>query len=95
MKFYAVLFFFVLTGCSREQAIEINASVAKSYLQSSRDNNIKNWQARVATTPACAEFKYRFKTAGNRYDDSANGMYMNDMGTIWEATKAAGCAAPV
>ena len=96
MKIYTVLLFMlVLAGCSREQTNEITASVAKSYLASTRDNNIKNWQARVASTPACAEFKDRFKTAGNRYDNSANGMYVNDMDAIWKATKTAGCAAPV
>jgi len=40
-------------------------------------------------------FKERFKTAGERYDNAANGAFANDMSTVWEATKVAGCAASV
>jgi len=67
-------------------------AVSKPYLQDNRDNIIKNWQSKVSAAPACAEFKNRFKAAGERYDNAANGAFMGDMSKIWEATKAAGCA---
>lgn len=90
-----VLLLFVLFGCSREQVASASANAAKSYNESYRDNVIKNWQARVSTAPACIEFKNRFQAAGSRYDSAANGAFMNDMTTIWDATKAVGCSAPV
>lgn len=95
MKAVALLALCILASCSREQTAAVSGSVTKTYLESSRDNTIKNWQAKVASTPACAEFKNRFQASGRRYDNAANGGFANDMLKIWEATKRAGCAAPV
>lgn len=95
MKAVALLALCVLASCSREQTTAISGSVTKTYLESSRDNIIKNWQAKVASTSACAEFKVRFQAAGSRYGNAVNGGFANDMLKIWEATKRAGCAAPV
>lgn len=95
MKIAALLTLCILASCSREQTAAISNSVTKTYLESSRDNIIKNWQAKVASTPACAEFKIRFQASGSRYDNAVNGGFANDMLKIWEATKHAGCAAPV
>ncbi len=85
----------VLLGCSREQVASASSAAAKSYNESYRDNVIKSWQARVSNAPACAEFKNRFKASGERYDNAVNGLFMQDMFKIWDATKAAGCNAPV
>lgn len=85
----------VMFGCSREQVASASSTAAKSYNESYRDNVIKNWQARVSPAPTCVEFKNRFKTAGERYDNAANGMFMQDVLKIWDATKAAGCNAPI
>jgi hypothetical protein len=85
----------VLLGCSREQVSSASGAAAKSYNETYRDNVIMNWQARVSTAPACMEFKNRFVTAGERYDNAANGSFAQDMIKIWDATKAAGCNAPV
>lgn len=96
MKTIAVLIVFcILTGCSREQLVSIGNSVGKSYNESNRDHIIEGLQAKVASTPACAEFKGRFKTAADHYGDAANGAFMQDMQKVWDATKAAGCASPV
>ncbi len=95
MKIFALFFLLVLAGCSREQTLEIGASLGKSYNVSYRDGVIKNWQAKVASAPACLGFKERFKAAGTRYDSAANGMFVQDMTTVWSDTKAAGCAAAV
>lgn len=95
MKFATLFMLCVLAGCSREQATPIINSVAKTYNESYRDNVIKNWQAKVAPTPACAEFKGRFQTVGSRFDNAVNGSFIGEMTKVWEATKAAGCAASV
>ena len=95
MKIATALLLLILAGCSRVQTIEIAASLGESYNTSYRDGVIKNWQARVASTPACIGFKDRFKAAGTRYDSAANGMFMQDMATVWSDTKAAGCAVAV
>ena len=95
MKIATLLMLCILAGCSREQTAAIGNSVAKSYNESYKDNVVKNWQAKVASTHACSEFKDRFQTVGSRYDNAANGLFIGDMMKIWDATKAAGCAAPV
>ena len=95
MKIFVVLLLLISTGCSREQTLEIGVSLGKSYNISYRDNVISNWQARVASTPACMSFKDRFKAVGTRYDNAANGMFVQDMTKVWSDTKAAGCAAAV
>jgi hypothetical protein len=95
-KTFAVLFLLCgVVACSREQATAAANGVGKSYLESNRDSIIRNWQARVASTPQCAQFKDRFLAAGSRYDNAVNGMFVGDMLKIWDATKAGGCAAPV
>jgi len=86
--------FLLVTGCSPEQRNSAVSAASKSYLTSNRDGVIKNWQDKVSPSPACQDFKTRFKTAGERYDNAANGAFMNDMMKIWEATKTANCAAP-
>ena len=85
----------IVTGCSREETVSIGMAAAKTYNESYKDGVIKNWVARVASSPACKQFKERFKIVGSRYGDAANGMFMQDVQKIWESTKAAGCAAPV
>lgn len=85
----------VLAACSREQTVAAGNAAAKSYNESSRDNIIKNWQAKVASTPACAEFKQQFLAVGSRYDSPAAASFHIDMSKVWEAAKAAKCAASV
>lgn len=85
----------ILTACSREQSAAVGGAAAKSYLESNRDNIIKNWQAKVAPTPGCAVFKEQFRAAGSRYDSAAAASFHTDMTRVWEAAKAAKCAAPV
>jgi hypothetical protein len=80
---------------SSAEVSEVSNSVGKFYLESNRDSIIKNWQAKVSSTPSCVQFKERFKDAGGRYDNAANGMFVQDMTKVWDATKAAGCAASV
>ena len=95
MNIRLLLLVLVLAGCSREQSNAAAAAIGKSYNQSYRDNVIANWQAKVSSTPACAPIKERFRTAGERYDNAANGAFANDMMKIWEETKSTGCAAPI
>lgn len=83
----------VSAACSREQAAAAGNAAAKSYLESNRDNIIKNWQAKVASTPVCADFKEQFRAVGSRYDNAANASFSIEMSKVWEATKAAKCAA--
>ena len=90
---FLLLVLIVVGGCSREQTNAATAAVGKSYNLSYRDNVIKNWQAKVSSSTVCALFKDRFRTAGERYDNAANGAFVNDMMKIWEETKSAGCAA--
>jgi hypothetical protein len=85
----------LLTACSREQTAAAGNTAAKSYLESNRDNIIKNWQAKVAPTPSCAEFKEQFRSVGNRYDNAANASFSIEMSKVWEATKAAKCATSI
>lgn len=85
----------LFAACSREQTVSAVSKAGKTYNEVYRDDVIRNWQARVATTPRCAEFKEKFGTVGQRYDDAANGAFVTDMTKVWEETKAAGCAAPV
>ncbi len=83
----------VLTACSREQTAAAGNPAAKSYLESNRDNIIKNWQAKVASTPNCAEFKEQFRAVGSRFDNAANASFSIELSKIWEAAKQAKCAA--
>lgn len=92
---YTLLFLVLLAGCSRESALEFATAVGHSHNLSQRDGVIRNWQAKIADTPACSSFAERFKTAGTRYDNAVNGSFMNDMMKIWSDAKAAGCAARV
>jgi hypothetical protein len=95
MKFSRLLLVLcILAACSREQTAAAGNAAAKSYLESNRDNIIKNWQGKVASTPACTEFKDQFRIVGNRYDNAANASFSIEMSKVWEATKAAKCAAP-
>lgn len=95
MNVRLLLLVLILAGCSREQTNATASAIGKSYNQSYRDNVIANWQAKVASSPACASLKERFRTVGERYDSAANGAFVNDMIKIWEETKSTGCAAPV
>jgi hypothetical protein len=95
MKIATLLTLCILAGCSREQTNAIGNSVAKTHNESYKDNVVKNWQAKVASTPACSVFKDRFQTAGSRYDNASNGLFIGDMMKVWDATKAAGCAASI
>jgi hypothetical protein len=83
----------VLTACSREQTAAAGNSAAKSYLESNRDNIIRNWQAKVASTPGCAGFKEQFRAVGSQFDNAANATFSIEMSKIWEAAKQAKCAA--
>lgn len=85
----------VMAACSREQTTAAGSAAAKSYHESNRDSIIKNWQAKVASTPVCAEFKERFRIVGSRYENAANASFSIEMSNVWEATKAAKCAASV
>jgi hypothetical protein len=85
----------ILAACSREQTAAAGSTAAKSYLESNRDNIIKNWQTKVASTPSCAEFREQFRAVGSRYDSAANASFSIEMSKVWEATKAAKCAASV
>lgn len=80
-----------MASCSREQADAAASAIGQSYHLSYRDGVIKNWQAGVANHPHCAHFKEMFKSAGERYDNAANGKFMNDMMKIREQAKSAGC----
>jgi len=95
MNIPIILLAVILVGCSPEQSSSAVSAVTKSYTESYRDNVIKNYQARVTNAPSCAQFKERFKTVGERYDNASNGAFVNDMMKIWEATKAANCNASV
>lgn len=92
---YTLLLLFLLAGCSRESTLEFATAAGHSYNQSYRDNVIRNWRAKISNSPECASFSERFNTAGTRYDNAANGSFVNDMMQIWADAKAAGCAAPV
>ncbi len=85
----------IVTGCSREETVSIGMSAAQTYNKSYKDGVVTNWVARVDSSPACRDFKERFKMVGARYGDAANGMFMQDVQKVWESTKAAGCATPV
>lgn len=90
-----LLLVLILASYSKEQTNATAAALSNPYNQSYRDNVIKNWQARVANSQACAAFKERFKTEGERYDSAANGAFVNNMMKIWEEAKSAGCETPV
>lgn len=94
-RVFLLMLFFGFAGCSQEQTATIAKSVGGAYNTSYRDNVIKNWQARVSGELRCAEFKSKFQSVGERYADAANGAFMQDVFKVWEATKAAGCAASV
>lgn len=94
MKF-TLLLLVLLASCSRESTLEFATEVSHSYKQSHRDNVIRNWRAKISDSPACTSFSERFETVGTRYDNAANGSFMNDMMKIWSEAKIAGCAAPV
>ncbi|MDO8346434.1 MAG: hypothetical protein Q7S85_00905 [Rugosibacter sp.] len=83
----------VLAACSREQTAVAGNAAAQSHLEANRDGIIKNWQAKVASTPRCAEFKEQFRAVGTRYDNAANASFSIEMSKIWEAAKKAKCAA--
>lgn len=95
MNIPIILLAVILAGCSQEQSNAAVSAVTKSYTESYRNNVIKNYQAKVTNSPSCAQFKERFKTVGERYDNASNGAFVNDMMKVWEATKAASCAASV
>lgn len=93
MKFCRLmLLLYVLTACSREQTAAAGNVAAKSYLESNRDNIIKNWQAKVISEPRCAQFKEQFRTVGSRFDNAANASFSIEMSKVFEATKQARCA---
>ena len=81
----------VTTACSREDVLKTAAAGGTSYNTSTRDNIIKNWQAKVFEKPECTQYRERFKVAGAKYDSAANGAFQADMQQIWDATKKAGC----
>ena len=89
--FVAVALTGALSGCSRQDARAIATSAGASYNASYKDNVVRNWQAKVAAGGRCQEFRDRFKAAGDRYNDAANGSFAMDMMKIWESTKAAQC----
>ena len=90
-----LLLVLILAGCSREQTNAAASAVGNAYNRSHRDAVIANWQAKVASYPACAPLKERFRSVGERYDSAANAAFATDMMKIWEETKSRGCAAPV
>jgi uncharacterized protein YceK len=89
--FFAVALTCALSGCSRQDAGAIATSAGASYNASYKDNVVRNWQAKVAAGGRCQEFRDRFKAAGDRYNDAANGSFAMDMMKIWESAKAAQC----
>jgi hypothetical protein len=89
----ALIFISLLVACSREQTNSAVIAVSKTYNESYRDNVIKNYQARVANTPNCSEFREKLKIVGERYDNAVNGGFANDMIEILKAAKAANCLA--
>jgi len=95
MNIKFILLALILVGCSPEQSSATVSTVTKSYIESYRDNVIKNYQTKVMNSPSCIQFKERFKTIGERYDSASSGAFMNDMMKIWEATKTASCSASV
>lgn len=82
-----------IMGCSREQAATASKLAAKSYNESNRDNIIQNWQAKVAAAPECVRFKDELRVVGSRFDSAANASFHVEMTKVWEAAKAARCAA--
>lgn len=89
--FAAVAVIWALSGCSRQDVRAIATSAGASYNASYKDNVVKNWQAKVAAGGRCQEFRNRFKAAGDRYNDAANGAFAMDMMKIWDSAKAAQC----
>ena len=87
----AILGLLVITACSREDVLKTAGAIGASYNTSYRDSVIENWQAKVVDKPVCAQFRMRFKVAGEQYDSAANGPFQTDMLKIWTDTKAAGC----
>lgn len=84
-----------LGACSREDVSAIATSAGTSYNASYKDNVVKNWQSNVAGAPRCQEFKIRFKSAGDRHSNAANGAFAMDMMKIWEEAKSAQCGSAV
>lgn len=89
--FYLLVAVLMLVGCGKQQASAAANAVGKEYNTSYRDNVIKNWQSKVSDTERCAQFKARFKTAGERHESAANGAFVMDMTSVWNDTQAAGC----
>jgi hypothetical protein len=58
----------MLVGCNKHQATTAANTAGKSYNTFYRDNAIKNWQSKVSDTERCAQFKARFKAAGERHE---------------------------
>lgn len=96
MKISRLLFVLCALGASSgEQAAFADNPASKLYHQSNRDNIIKNWQAKVASSSRCDGFKEQFRVVGSRFDNAANASFSIEMSKIWEAAKAAKCAASV
>lgn len=95
MNIRVVFLLLLISACSREQTNVAVGALGKAYNSSYRDDVIKNWQAKVSSSPHCVPFKERFKVVGERYDSAANGAFVNDMMKIWEETKSSGCAGAI
>jgi uncharacterized lipoprotein YajG len=89
--FYLMAAILMLASCNQQQATRTAIAVGKSYNTSYRDDVIKNWQSKVSDTERCAQFKARFKAAGERYESAASGAFVEDMMSVWKDTQAAGC----
>ena len=80
-----------ISACSREDVLKTSTHAGASYNTSNRDAIIKNWQAKVFEKPECTQFLERFKAAGEKYDNAANGSFQTDMQKVWMDTKLAKC----
>ena len=89
--FYLLVAILMLVGCNKQQATTTAIAIGKSYNTSYRDDVIKDWQSRVSDTERCAQFKARFKAAGERHESAASGVFVEDMKSVWKDTQAAEC----